>query len=170
MYFKRVTTAGAVVPADATGIAVSTAAGSQQYPSVAFDGATNFLVVWTDSRTNAGETRGARVAKTGSLVDGPAATGGIVIGSYPQFYPTVAFGGGSYLVAWGSDYYNHDLQGSVVTTTGAPRAPFAIAKTANGQHAPAVAFDGTNYLLVWEDYRPGVTNLDIYGARVSKVG
>jgi len=67
IYGARVSTAGTVV--DASGIAVTTAANSQQVPDVAFDGA-RYLVVWQDYRSGSNyDIYGARVSTAGTVFD-----------------------------------------------------------------------------------------------------
>jgi hypothetical protein len=89
-----------------------------------------------------------------------------------QWYPSVAFGGGIYLVAW-HDYRWHwphciycarvSPNGSVLDSVG-----IAIAPSLGEEIRTAVAFDGTDFLVVWEN--PGDSNMDLYGARVSVAG
>jgi hypothetical protein len=57
-------------PTDAAGLAISTAAGDQRSPRVAFDGS-SYLVVWEDDRSRPGDPDvwGARVGSDGSLPD-----------------------------------------------------------------------------------------------------
>ena len=67
IYGARVTKAGTVL--DSTGIPISTSAGSQTDPAVAFDG-TNYLVAWTDNRSGSStEIFGTRVTKAGTVLD-----------------------------------------------------------------------------------------------------
>jgi MYXO-CTERM domain-containing protein len=163
----RVTSAGAIL--DAGGIFVSTVTNHTGYatkPAVAFDG-TNFLVVWDDSYN--GYIYGARVAKTGAVLD---SSGFLIQGVGYAYTPVVAFDGANYLVVWDDDRgLNHEIYGNRVTTAGAALNGngFAINNAANDQIAPALAFDGTNYLVVWQDRRGGFS-YDVYGTRVSKAG
>jgi phosphoribosylformylglycinamidine (FGAM) synthase PurS component len=169
IYGARVSVGGSVL--DPSGIVISTAVGSQEYPAIAFDG-TNYLVVWQDYRSGSDyDIYGARVSVGGSVLD----PSGIAISTAAdlQWYPAVAFDGTNYLAVWqdlrsGSSW---DIYGARVSKGGSVVDPsgIAISTDATNQLRPAVAFDGTNYLAVWQDYRSG-SDYDIYGARVSKAG
>ncbi|MFZ4856562.1 MAG: Ig-like domain-containing protein [Desulfuromonadaceae bacterium] len=107
IYGTRVTPVGGVL--DPAGIAISTAAGYQGEPQLAFDG-TNYLSVWGDGRTFANQLGqipgvdiyGARVTAAGTVLD----LSGIPINTatYMDFNgkgnPTVTFAGSNYLVSW----------------------------------------------------------------------
>jgi len=66
IYGTRVNTAGAVQ--DAAGIPISTAAGNQLSPALAWDGS-NHLVAWEDARSGS-DVYGARVSAAGAVQDG----------------------------------------------------------------------------------------------------
>jgi hypothetical protein len=170
VYGARVSVGGNVL--DAEGIAISTAANEQGYPSVVFDGI-NYFAVWQDKRGGSNyDIYGARVSVGGSVLD----AGGIGISTAvnEQSYPTIAFDGTNHFVVWqdkrgGSNY---DIYGARVSVGGSvlDGGGVAISMAANDQKLPAVAFDGTNYLVVWTDYRNGSNSADIYGTRVSISG
>src|SRR5439155_21571219 len=96
VFGTRVAPAGTIL--DPAGIAISTAPNGQALPNLDVGG-TNYLVVWSDDRSgDYDELYGARVAPSGAVLD-PA---GIAIstGHQREWAPTVAFGGGTYVVAW----------------------------------------------------------------------
>ncbi|MBI3183755.1 MAG: hypothetical protein HYZ28_16585 [Myxococcales bacterium] len=155
---------------------ISAAANGQTQPSVASDG-TDFLVAWQDTRNAAANSDiyGARVSNAGTVLDGA----GIPIATPPgsnQLQPAVAFGGGTYLVAW-QDLRDNTTQPDIfaarVTTGGAltdgpaGTGGIAVDKDVLGQVAPAAEYDGTDFLIVWDDNRLGGNEYDLYGMRVS---
>jgi len=170
IFGARVNQSGKIL--DPAGIAISTAADWQDYPSVAFGG-TNYLVVWGDRRNDNSDIYGARINQYGVVLD----PDGIAISTAEgiQGRPAVAFDGTNYLVVWedlrsGSDY---DIYCARVTQNGAvlDTSGITVSKAAYDQAYPFVAFDGSNYLIVWEDERsyPPIY-FDIYGSRVSQSG
>ncbi len=168
IYGTRVSKSGAVL--DPSGIAISTATARQAHPAVAFDGV-HYLVVWDDQRTNlSDDIYGSRVNPSGGVLDAK----GIAISTAAnrQEYPSVTYGGGSYLVAWQDDRSGfEDIYGARVTPSGGVlnSGGIPISRAANSQAYPAVSFDGTNYMAVWQDFRAGYY-FDIYGARIGVSG
>ncbi len=150
---------------DPGGIPISSADSSQSWPSVAFDGA-NYFVVWMDCRDGFFDIYGARVGVDGTVLD----PSGIAIstGANDTGWPSVAFDGTNYLVAWG-EYISGwwDVYGARVGGDGTVLDPggMPVSTAVSAQCAPAVAFDGADYLVVWQDGRSNLDE-DVYGARV----
>jgi len=167
IYGARVTPAGAVL--DPQGIAVSTAASSQESPAVASDGE-SFFVIWDDYRGSSHDIYGARVTPAGMVRDPQGIAISTAAGS--QAHPAIAFGGGCFLVVW-EDHRgsSRDIYGARVTPAGAvlDKSGIAISSAADSQVSPAVVFDGADFLVVWRDCRSGSSG-DIYGARVTPAG
>jgi len=166
IFGTRVSREGGVL--DSAGIAVSTSAYHQYYPSMAFDGS-NYFVVWQDLRDDSSNIYGARVDSSGNLLDPMA----IVISAenLGQYQPAIAFDGLNYLVVWQdrrSGYSN--IYGARVSQTGAvlDSTGIAICTMSAYNHYPSVAFDGVNYLVVCESDDVGIH--EIYGARITPSG
>ena len=166
IYGTRVTPNGTVL--EPSGITISNAVSSQEYPELAFGGI-NYLIAWTDWRGVSADIYGARMASNGTVLD-PA---GILISIGTNFEerPVVVFDGNNYLVAW-EDNRNgsYDIYGMRVTQTGMILNPYpiTISNSPGSQTNIAATFGGSNYFVVWEDNRDGEYN--IYGARISPSG
>lgn len=153
---------------DPMGIPVSNAAISQKLPDAVF-GATDFLVVWGESRTGTNDIYGVRVTPEGTLVDSTA-----IRISPPGGEQTVAassHGGSNFLVVWEEGRYRErnvcgtrvDHDGVVLDTVGV-----LISGSPWEQCAPEVGSDGTDFLVAWQDWRN--SGYDIYCARISQDG
>jgi MYXO-CTERM domain-containing protein len=142
---------------------VSSAGGAQNRPAVAFDG-TNYLVVWNDYRDlGQGALYGARVDKTGKVLD---PTGFRIMDGAGS--PSLAFGGGEYLVVLptidGYLYARLDGSGKLIDSV-----PLRLAQTeVSSVIPPGIAWNGSEFFVVWEDRR--ANQADVYGARISKAG
>jgi hypothetical protein len=172
IYGMRIDASGRQLDEDA--IPISTSTGSQEYPAVAFDNDSIYLVMWQDDRSGSGnDIYGTRVTTSGNVLDAP----GIAISTETgrQRFPSVAFDGTNFLVVWAderSGISTDDIYGTLVERNGNVVSPGGnvIADDVNWQDNPSVAFDGTNYLVVWDDYGSGTFNEDIYGVRVNQSG
>lgn len=139
-------------PASAAGSLVSVP-GEQVSPALAFDGKTTHLAVWEDQRVkgNLGDVYIARLDGDGNLLDGT----GVPLASSKDSEgdPSVAFGAGTYLVAWEVIYSGissakrAEIQFALVSSSGKPQPvqtlPKPNTKPRDAVH-PVVAFDGTN--------------------------
>lgn len=142
------------------------------HPDIAFDG-TSHLVVWWEERTGRSrEIYGRRVAPDGTFLD----TTSFPIGSATGFqhYPSVAFGGGMYLVTWvdaragvGSVYGARVTpSGEVLDLAGIPiHVPPRGAVSTGSVRA---AWDGTAFVVTWADVSS--PRADVYLARVGMDG
>jgi len=172
IYGMRIDASGNQLDEDA--IAISTSAGSQEYPAVAFDNDSIYLVVWHDDRSGSSyDIFGARVSTSGNVLDAPGISISTATGR--QRFPSVAFDGTNFLVVWADERdgsSTDDIYGTLVEPDGNVISPSGnvIADDANWQDNPSVAFDGTNYLVVWDDYGSGTFDEDIYGVRVNQSG
>ena len=160
MYAARVSPAGTVLNTD---IQVTTAAEplTGRPFSLAFDG-TNYLIVW---RTESTTVMGARVTTTGTSLDGD----GFMISSLVNSkYPWVAFGGGSFLVAFQADATNgYGSYGVHVGTDGALMAPgiFLISDEVGDEAHASGVYGAGNFLVAW--YNGGENYLTISGERTA---
>ncbi len=137
IYAARVSSTGTVL--DAGGKPISTAAHDQNTPAVAWNG-TNYLVAWTDVRSNVdGDIYGTRVNPSGVALS-PAGT---AISTAPgnQSLPVVAFDG-SWLVAWADQRNSRsDIYASRVDANGATSdsAGIPVENTTFDSGKPALA-------------------------------
>lgn len=99
IYAARVQPDGTVLAP--SGIPVSTAPGYQGAPRLAFNNG-RYLVTWEDFRSGSAAVYAARVGMDGSLLDGPAATGGIAVdtGHSSAYGPVAAPFGNYFVLAW----------------------------------------------------------------------
>jgi hypothetical protein len=167
VYGARVSPAAVIL--DPEGIAISTAANTQEEPAVAFDG-NNYLVTWQDRRDwDSSDVYAARVDKYGTVLD----PDGIAVSAaaYTQDYVGVAFDGQNYLSVWEDGRNGSNLRvcvtpvtpgGSVVNPNGVP-----LLSMPSDQVAPRAAWNGDQYLVTWQDQRDGP---DISGMRLTPSG
>lgn len=119
IYGARISKEGTLLdgPPDTGGIVINAPiSNSAQTPRVSFDGTNNFII-W-ESAAPAG-IFGARVSKTGLLIDGPADGAGIPI-SIPDPYtsgfycPNVFFAGERFFIAWLKPSALKDIEGALI--------------------------------------------------------
>jgi len=168
IYGARMSADGTVL--DPEGIPISLAAGSQESPSIAWDG-TSFLVAWVDARTGNPDVYGARVASDGTVLDSTGFQ--ISRGRSGERSPSVAWGDSSFLVVWEErrGLTGYDIIGARVSPAGVvlDTAGIEIAVAGGQQSVPDVVYYGAGFLVVWQDLQPGGL-ADIHGAFVSSEG
>ncbi len=141
-------------------------------PAMAFGNGV-YLVVWESGRNEKADIVGARVDKSGKVLD---AKPFVVSGAKDeQARPQVASDGKGFLVVWqdlrgGKDYDTYaarvSAEGKVLDAEG---IPIAVAK--DNQCQPVVCWEGSAYQVVWRGYayNPGDA-YDMWGVRVSPAG
>jgi hypothetical protein len=166
IFGTRIASDGTVV--DPAGVAISTAAGAQRAPALAWDG-TEFLTVWQDDRAGPqSNIVGARVSSQGAVLDPAGITVSAAAGL--QGDPTVAWDGTRFLAAWADgrngspDIYGTRLspQGTVLDASGV-----AISTSPDGEVTPALAHSGTQFFAFWQVFFQSGADDDVRGARVT---
>lgn len=163
------------------GLALCTAAGGQQSPAIAKDGAGGAIVAWHDLRGfTANDIYAQHVTSAGSVdpawpLDGSAVCTAIE----NQYVPTIyADGEGGAIVAW-SDYrgngFHSDLYAQHMLASGTvdpawPAGGRALCAAANGQSGLAITSDGAGgAIAAWHDNR-NFSDAHIYAQRVARFG
>ena len=178
IYGARITHAGQLLdgPTDTGGTAIATATGNQIDPSVTSSGSVAF-VTWTDSRGASPAYYGARVDPSLGLLDGPAASGGVLLGSAGEsFNPTAAaFDGQEFVAAWSNATGQYgDVDAVRVSTAGALLgAPGSQVLTVTSatlvSGAPAIAGASGGAFIGWMDQRLP-KGAEIFGTRIDTTG
>jgi hypothetical protein len=142
---------------DTSSFAISTAIDSQLSPKVSSDGEC-YMVVWADYRNGNGDIYGARVDRSGNLLD----TAGIAISlsANSEKSPNISFGDSNYLVVWQDA---SSISAARISQSGVVLDTNAILVTDSGG-SPSVSFDGINFFVVWEK------SSFIWGVRVNQAG
>ncbi len=158
---------GAVL--DAEPLRIGEGPGIQFSPAVAFGG-DHFLVVWSHGENRSPIVYGRRVrASDGALMDEPTLISRIdspLASQFPETYPSVAFDGTNYLVAWQGWYTQNgqDHNGiqaiRVSAATGQPIESFSIPLSTGGSESARVAYAQGRFLVAWHN------GPNIYGARI----
>ena len=174
IYAQRIS-AGGTVQWAANGVALCTATGNQDYPTITSDGAGAAIVTWRDKRNGAAnvDIYAQRISAGGTpqwTADGVAlctATGW-------QEYPTiVSDGAGGAIVTW-QDYRsgNYDIYAQRSSAGGTVQWPpngVALCTAGGEQAPPIIASDGVGGAIVtWQDDRG--SSFDIYAQRISAGG
>lgn len=167
LYGTRISPAGAVL--DHAGFPIATTVFDDTHAELAFDG-TNYLVVWESIEPHSTfayfQIHGMRISKSASLLDGPATGGGIVInaGNLPNqpltgiHFPSIAFDGANYRVAWQSLNANSRIFGTKVSpsgqVTGAQPSPqgFPLSDESPSMtvyHSPRLVSSSSGSFLIW---------------------
>jgi hypothetical protein len=162
-----------MVVLDTNGFQVSFEASTQMQPDIA-PCDTMCLITW-QQYPNPEDIWGARVARSGVLLDSPAVR--IAAAPHTQGYARVASSGTNWLAVWSDQrsLRHWDIFAGIVNRDGRPvdSLGFAVSIADSGhvKSMPDVGFDGTNYQLVWADDRNrGQWQFDLYGATVSPAG
>jgi hypothetical protein len=165
----RVSPAGEVL--DPQGIAIATGPGIADGPAVASDGSAS-VVVWADSSTAPYATiRAARIARDGTLLDGPPSGGGVAVAEGASYgAPAVALVGADYLVAWTDASFEPDagIYTARLSPQGALLDPVPVHAAwpfwdGRAYGSPAIASDGEGALVA---FMQSFNDKDIEGAFV----
>ena len=161
------------------GILVATTPDNQVEPAVAAGGGAA-LIAWTDDRhdlggVNSADIYGARIDASGTLLDGPASSGGVPLSfvANEQRSASSSWSGTTWLVVWederdpsGSDLWGarFDAAGTLLDTNA-----IAIATGPGTQASPSVAWNGSGWLVAFTD-SPGTAFSQTRATRVTPGG
>jgi hypothetical protein len=172
IYAQRVSSSGAV-QWTADGAAISTAADSQNEPTLISDGSGGAIITWYDNRSGIPDIYAQRVNSSGAVqwtADGVA----ISTASGEQYEPCmISDGSGGAMITW-FDYRSGDWDIYVqrVNSSGVVQWTadgVAISTAADEQSYSQIVSDGSGgAIITWQDYRDG--GYDIYAQRVNSSG
>jgi hypothetical protein len=148
---------------------ISTAPDYQFDPAVAAGSNGQFLVVWSDRRNNDSlqtDVYGARVSKTGSVLDKAGVRLSYGVSRSDELTPDVAWNGSDYMTVWTAEPSAGDqIQYDLRTAAGVRTAHGTLASrdTSGSVVHPAIASGGSGFVVVYEDLRG--SDYDITGVR-----
>jgi len=165
IYFHRLSSEGAVL----TTLRVTTAAGTSNYPSLAWRGGTDteWAIVWEDSRTTVSDIYLARVDADGTKLGSDIQ---ITNDAGASYRPTLAWSGGTYCgVTWyDTRTTGTDIYFALLGMGGKSGSDIQITSNASYSYEPSIAWTGTCYGIAWYDDR--TTAYDLYFTRVTEAG
>jgi hypothetical protein len=173
IYAQRISAGGTPMWA-AEGVALCTAIGTQEFPTITSDGAGGAIVTWWDGRSGDFDIYAQAISSVGTplwTADGAALCTVPGIQEYPTIAPD---GAGGAIVTW------QDFRAGTVPHIYAQRIPasgtpawtadgVAVCSAALGQYLPSLVLDGAGgAIIVWTDKR--YTSFDIFTQRISSSG
>ena len=172
IYAQRVNASG-VPQWTSGGVALCTAANSQEVPTIVSDGAGGAIVTWSDFRSGLDyDIYAQRVNASGVPQWAPADGVALSIVANDQSLSTiVSDGDGGAIVTWHDfrSLVDYDIYAQRVNASGVPQWAangVALSTAANDQIFPTIVSDGAGGAIVtWYDYRSG--SADIYAQRVN---
>ena len=176
IYAQRIS-AGGVAQWTANGVALCTAGGHQQSPTIIPDGVGGAIVTWMGLFGGNYDVYAQRISDAGAA---QWAANGVALctAAGHQYHPVlVTDGAGGAVVTWrdqrtGGDYTFSDTYAQRISAGGVvqwtPNGG-AVCTATGPQQEPAIASDGAGgAIVIWFDYRSG--NYDIYAQRISVGG
>jgi hypothetical protein len=182
VYAHHILASGSLDPAwPATGLAVSTAANHQMFPTIASDGAGGAIIAWVDYRSGTeSDIYAHRVLAAGTVDPAWPANGRLLCnaGWDQSFAAAVSDGAGGAIVTWSDsrsgggvsfDVYVHRVLASGAVDPTWSANGVLVSAGANDQSFPTIVSDGAGgAVITWQDGRAG--NNDIYAHRVLAAG
>jgi hypothetical protein len=173
IYAQRINSAGEV-QWNANGVAISTAANNQLYPTIVSDGAGGAVITWYDSRNGSNNDIYAQRINSAGVAQWTANGVAISTAANDQLNPTIASdGAGGAIITWydyrggGSDIYAQRINSAGVVQWTADGV--AISTAAFNQTYPIIASDSAGgAIITWNDFRSG--GVDIYAQRINSSG
>jgi hypothetical protein len=175
VYAQRVNASGAVQWM-VGGVALCTATGGQDYPTIVSDGAGGAIVTWEDYRSGNGDIYAQRVNASGAVqwtMDGVALCARTGIQAFPKI---TSDGTGGAIVSWEDARMGwEDIYAQRVNAAGAVQWTINGVALCTAQHHQAyveiVSDDAGGAIVTWWDGRSeGDTPWDIYVQRVNASG
>ncbi len=165
VYGVRVSATGQLY--DVENLPIYVASGSQETPSVGWDG-TNYLVAWRDRAVLPAKLYGTRVDRDGFVLDSPFITLSTTAPDRASGSCAASLGGKT-LVLWAVSVSSVlDVYSCMVTSDASVSAERIVSVGGTDQPTYQAAFDGTNFVVVWTDRRAAKSA--VYAARVTPFG
>ncbi len=172
IYAQRINASGTVQWAT-DGVAICSATGDQESPTIVSDGSGGAIITWQDARSGNNDIYAQRVNSSGVPQWTPDGVG-ISTAANDQMYPTIdTDGSGGAIITWQDTRSgNYDIYAQRVNTSGVPQWTadgVAICTATSNQQYPTIVSDSSGgAIITWEDPRSG--NFDIYAQRVNASG
>ena len=172
IYAQRINLSG-TVQWTTDGVAVCTAASSQAYPQLTWDGCGGAIISWCDYRGENGDIYAQRIDTSGVV---KWATGGLEVCTAIslQAYPQIIWDGYSGAIISWYDYrgVNADIYAQRIDTSGVVMWEAdgeAVCTAIENQEVCRLTTDGFNGAIIsWQDFRNG--NWDVYTQQVGPDG